>query len=289
MEPKASADFEMIEIEDSDKPKAYAFNKLIIDEYTKLVPSKENIEKYTDLDTTTRFLLAKNFKEKQALEMWQNWRKWRIEYKVDEISEKEIENELKQGKAFFHGYDKEGRPCIVIKVKRHRPGQISVEETIRYGVYMIEKGIRLCKEKKSDKMVVLYDREGFVNKNFDTKLATVMKSLLKILQAFYAERLAKMYVLNPNWFYKMMFAVVKPFLDDKTKKKIVLVSKLDELKKDFDPSQLMVEHGGTSLYQYSWPEGSKPIVDTTDDLEGDDDKEGDPEQIKKLAEMSGFE
>jgi len=294
MEPKIS-DFELLEIKDCDKPKAYTFNKLVTAEYMKLVPSKENIDKYTDLDTTTRFLMAKNFNEKKALEMWTNWRKWRLEYRVDDITEKDVENELKQGKAFFHGFDKMGRPCIVVKIKRHRPGEISVEETVRFGVYMMEKGIKLCKERKSDKIVIIYDREGFNSKNFDSKLATVMKSLMKILQGFYAERLAKMYVLHPNWFYKMMFAMVKPFLEEKTRKKIVLLSNVEDLKKDFDSSQLLIEHGGTSPYQYCWPPGSKPIVDdpTINDNEngGDEETEDVPDEteLKKIAAMNGFE
>lgn len=273
MEARQSTELKNFQLKDTEIMKAQGFNQKIIEEYKKLVPTQEHIEVYTDLDTTTRFLIARKFNEKKAIEMWTNWRKWRIEYKVDNITEVEIENELKMGKAFFHGYDKENRPCLVIKVKRHRPGQISVEETVRYGVYLIEKGIKLAEARGSDKMVVIYDREGFENKNFDKKLATVMRSLLTILQDYYAERLAKMYVLFPNWFYKLMFGVVKPFMDEKTKKKILLVNKVEELQKDFDRSELLIEHGGTSTYQYAWPPNSTPIVDEPTSANPTDDSE----------------
>ena len=137
---------------------------------------------------------------------------------------------------------------------------------MRFGVYLIEQGIKKCAETGADKLVVIYDREGFDRKNFDSKLADVMKSLMKILQDYYAERLAVMYVLKPNWFYKLMVGMIRPFLDEKTRNKIKLVDKLDDLKKHFDDDQLMIEHGGTSPYRYAWPEGTSPLIDTPNDM-----------------------
>ncbi len=43
---------------------------------------------------------------------------------------------------------------------------------------------------------------------------------VSLLQEYYAERLAMFYVIGANWLYKIAFAVIKPFLAQKTKEKV---------------------------------------------------------------------
>jgi hypothetical protein len=57
--------------------------------------------------------------------------------------------------------------------------------------------------------------------NFDKALMKFSVTFVGMLQDYYAERLCKMYVLNINWFYKMCYAIVKPFLSEKTKSKVI--------------------------------------------------------------------
>ena len=83
-------------------------------------------------------------------------------------------------------------------------------------------------------MVCIYDRKGFsYSKNFDKKMFSVLKKLVSILQDCYAERLFRIYVLDVNWVFKMLYAVVKPFLDVKTKAKICITTR-SELQQYFD-------------------------------------------------------
>ena len=44
---------------------------------------------------------------------------------------------------------------------------------------------------------------------------------VSLLQEYYAERLAMFYVIGANWLYKIAFAVIKPFLAQKTKDKVI--------------------------------------------------------------------
>jgi hypothetical protein len=41
-----------------------------------------------------------------------------------------------------------------------------------------------------------------------------------MLQDYYAERLAMFYVIGANWLYKVAYALIKPFLAQKTKEKV---------------------------------------------------------------------
>jgi len=179
--PKFHPEFNL---KDKEVAKAIEFQKLVIEEYKKMVPSQEKIEFYTELNNTTRFLIAREYKIPKAMEMWKKWYNWRITYKADEIKEEEIAHELKTGKAFWCGHDKEKRPCLILKIRRHFPKACPIEETLRFGIYLIEKGVKLMEELGSSKMVVIWDREGFTKKNYDKSMLRMVKELIGILQDF---------------------------------------------------------------------------------------------------------
>ena len=46
--------------------------------------------------------------------------------------------QLKSGKSFLHGFDREGRPVNYVRVKIHKPGAQSEETLERYIVHVIE-------------------------------------------------------------------------------------------------------------------------------------------------------
>ena len=46
--------------------------------------------------------------------------------------------QLKLGKSFLHGTDKEGRPICVVRVRLHKPGEQSERSMERYTVFVIE-------------------------------------------------------------------------------------------------------------------------------------------------------
>jgi len=87
-------------------------------------------------------------------------------------------------------------------------------------------------------------------KNYDTTLIKFAMKFVGILQDYYAERLSVMYILNVNWLYKMMYGMIKPFLAQKTKDKIVILDQPEHLNKFFNEDQLLPEYGGTVPFEY---------------------------------------
>lgn len=108
-----------------------------------------------------RFLRARKWDVQKALAMLITTVHWRDkEMKVDEdimrngeggalIDEREGEGvrksegrdflaQLRMGKSFIHGVDKEGRPICVVRVKLHRGGEQSERALERYTVFLIE-------------------------------------------------------------------------------------------------------------------------------------------------------
>jgi hypothetical protein len=268
--------------------KAMEFNKICLLTYAKLDPSLSKKDFYCDLSNTTRFLIARDYNNDKALEMWKKWYDWRISYKVDEIVEEEIANELKTGKAFWFGVDKNKRPCLIIKIRRHKPKAVPIEETVRFAVSILERGTQLMKEHGVYKIVVIWDRNGFSRKNFDTGMFTLIKQIIGIMQDFYAERLAAVYILHSNWFFKTIMAAIKPFLADKTKDKIKIMGKPTDLVQHFEKDQLLPEYGGSAKFQYRYPADAKPVTD--DDVVNDDGGENDKpdadfeKMVDKLAQ-----
>ena len=114
---------------------------------------------------------------------------------------------------------------------------------MRFGVYLLEEGIKRSEQLgKSEQVCVLYDRSGFNYRNFDLELFTTSKNLVTMLQDNYAERLGALYVLGAGWFYWMIFNIVKVFLTQRTKEKIILINSNDELLHYFDVDQLESEY-----------------------------------------------
>lgn len=108
-----------------------------------------------------RFLRARKWDVHAAIVMMISTLHWRLsEMKVDEdimkngeegalkdskdsssSSKKDGEDflsQLRMGKSFLHGTDKEGRPCCYCRVRLHRPGQQTEKSLERFTVYTIE-------------------------------------------------------------------------------------------------------------------------------------------------------
>ena len=59
----------------------------------------------------------------------------------DAVEQKEgndFMDQIRMGKSFLHGVDKEGRPCCFVRVRLHRPGEQSESSLERFTVYTIE-------------------------------------------------------------------------------------------------------------------------------------------------------
>ena len=102
-------------------------------------------------------------------------------------------------------------------------------------------------------MAVIYDRGQMTNENKDPALMATIRELSGMLSDFYAERLAKMYVLHVGWFYRMMFKMAKPMIAKKTRNKMEVLGNPSDLLQFIDRDQLSPEYGGTSSYVHPWP------------------------------------
>ncbi|KAA8532281.1 hypothetical protein F0562_032314 [Nyssa sinensis] len=191
-----------------------------------------------------RFLRARDLDIEKASSLFLKYLSWRRAFVPNgSISASEIVNELAHNKMFMQGLDKMGRPIVVAFGGRHKPTKGSLDEFKRFVVYSLDK---ICARmpKGREKFVCIGDLEGwgFSNSDIHGYLAA-----LSILQDCYPERLGKFFIVNPPYLFMTAWKVVYPFIDNKTKKKIIFVENKKlrpTLLSDIDESQLPDIYGG---------------------------------------------
>ncbi|KAM0066297.1 putative CRAL-TRIO lipid binding domain, CRAL/TRIO domain, CRAL/TRIO domain superfamily [Helianthus debilis subsp. tardiflorus] len=221
------------------------------EEHNKILQMRELVEKqdstskeYDDL-TLRRFLRARDLDIDKACTMFLKYLKWRKSFvPTGSISVTEIPNHIAQNKLFMQGTDKSGRLITVVFGGRHYPNNPGgLEEFKRYVVFTLERIIARMPEGQ-EKFVSIADIQGWGYTNSDVR---GYLAALSILQDYYPERLAKMFVVHVPYVFMAAWKMVYPFIDEKTKKKIVFVENkhlTSTLLKDIDESQLPDIYGG---------------------------------------------
>lgn len=210
-------------------------------------------ERYLDQEALLRFLRAREYHVSDAFEMWKKWKAWRISYRIDFITDESVQRSYVTGKALVFGHDRHNHPCIIVRVRFHEPDEFSVEETMHFAIWLMEKAVKQADELGSKKICVIHDRGSMTARNKDTRLMELGKSMSGMLQDFYAERLASFYVLHVNWLYWLMYQVMKPLMNRKTRDKIHILKNPRDLLEFFDEDQLLPEYGGSSTYHHPYP------------------------------------
>ncbi|CDP18989.1 unnamed protein product [Coffea canephora] len=207
-----------------------------------LVQRQDPSSKDVDDFMIRRFLRARDLDMDKASTLFLKYLSWRKEFVPNgSISPSEIPNELAHEKLFMQGHDKLGRPVVVVFGGRHKPKNL--EEFKRFVTFSLDK---ICARMPSgqEKFVCIADLEGWGYTNSDVR---GYLAALSILQDCYPERLGKLFIVHVPYIFMTAWKVVYPFIDSKTKKKIVFVEdkKLGStLQRDIDESQLPETYGG---------------------------------------------
>jgi len=209
-----------------------------------------------------RFLRARKFDLKNTMAMWINFIKWRKENNVDDIKNF-VFAEIEEVKQFYpHGYfktDKQGRPVYIERLgllKLQQLFKCTTED--RYIKYFIQQNERLVTEifpacskaagKKIDQRIFIIDIKGGSTKIMSKQVYDFIKTMNSVGSDNYPEILGKMFIVNAPLLFSGIWAMIKPWLDEKTKSKItILGSQYDtQLQEYIDPENLPDFLGGKS-------------------------------------------
>ncbi|CAG8692722.1 8968_t:CDS:2 [Ambispora leptoticha] len=203
-----------------------------------------------------RYLRASKWHISEAKERIKYTLEWRREYKPDQIDEGEMVEENLTGKMYLHGFDKHGRPILVL-----RPGYENTKagpSQVRNVVFWFEKAIKLMPE-NVETITILVDFDKTSARN--SPGLGIAKEFMHVLGSHYPERLGLACVINGPWYFWTFFRLIGNFIDPITKEKIQFVNLLEpekaanktqwvNLDTFIDASQLEVNYGGKSHFAY---------------------------------------
>jgi hypothetical protein len=106
--------------------------------------------------------------------------------------------QIRTGKSFIHGTDKENRPISYVRVRQHRASDQSVESLERYTTYLIETA-RLALSPPVETATLIFDLTSFTLANMDY---IPVKFIIKCFEANYPESLGAILIHNAPWVFK---------------------------------------------------------------------------------------
>lgn len=237
----------------------------------------------SDEPTLLRFLRARQFHVPEAITMFKNCMNWRKEIQIDKILNANLPKSDLFAKLVphkFHGFDNDGRPIYIEKI-----GSVDYptvyehmndDELGLHHLYQMEKQVDRCREssQRLNKNV-----ENFCNIVDLTNLNMRHRAgvrLIKLIaqqdQAYYPERLGKIYVINAPWVFPFFWKLVRGWIDKKTAEKVVVLGKnyQKQLLKFIPAEHLPEEFGGKCTCNGK----GKPCVPVSDisDLRTKNDK-----------------
>ncbi|KAK5252726.1 phosphatidylinositol transfer protein csr1 [Exophiala xenobiotica] len=158
--------------------------------------------------------------------------------------------QLRLGKSFLHGTDKEGRPLCFVRVRLHKGGEQSERSLERYTVYVIETA-RLALRAPVETACIVFDMSHFTMANMDY---TPVKFMIKIFEANYPESLGAVLVHKSPWIFQGIWKIIRGWLDPVVAGKVHFTSDVADLEKFIPKSQIIKELDGDEDWEYKYVE-----------------------------------
>lgn len=188
-----------------------------------------------DNDTLICFLRARKCDIEKSKKMILNYLKWRRDSNVDDIYQHFELPRVHEITLFyphsFHKTGKNGQPLYIQIL-----GDLKVEELfsiapletlVKYSTQTYERMIKdvfpacsIAAGKYVHGIISIIDLKKLNKSLFSKKVYNLIQADMGICQDYYPESLASSYIINCGFIFKALFAIIKPFLDVKTRGKI---------------------------------------------------------------------
>ncbi|XP_039046836.1 phosphatidylinositol/phosphatidylcholine transfer protein SFH11-like [Hibiscus syriacus] len=218
--------------------------------------------KHNDYHTLLRFLRMRDFDLQKAKEMFLNYLQWRKDYGVDTIHEDFKFDELAEVKKCyphgFHGVDRIGRPIYIERVGMVDLNALlqvtSIDRFVKYHVSEQEKTLNLrfpacsiAAKRHVASTTSILDVKGVGMSNFSKPARYLFMEIQKIDSNCYPETLNQLFIVNAGSGFRMLWKVIKAFMDARTLAKIHVLGSnyLNNLIEVIDPSNLPTFLGGS--------------------------------------------
>lgn len=189
--------------------------------------------------TYLRFARARDASKSKSLKMLQECCEWRRTYHPHRVTAKSISDILELGTVYVSGKCLQGRPVLYLTPGLHNP--FLAEKRVELMVFLLEETWR----RGYPQLTWVLDMGHLGERGKDDQSQETRKATMHILQNYYPERLGALYVLHAPWYFKAVVTLVWPFLDSRTRQKIHISMKEEDLPTVIAPEELIKTLGGT--------------------------------------------
>ncbi|KAK4920941.1 phosphatidylinositol transfer protein csr1, partial [Elasticomyces elasticus] len=176
--------------------------------------------------------------------------------------------QMRMGKSFLHGVDREGRPMCFVRVRLHRQGEQSEKSLERYTVYTIETARMMLKppvdtahgEHGTARHLIpdsaIYSKKAARTTDTRPQDYTPVKFMIKCFEANYPESLGSVLVYKAPWIFQGIWKIIKGWLDPVVAAKVHFASNEKELAEFVPIERVPRELGGQEAWEYRYVEPS---------------------------------
>ncbi|XWS49739.1 hypothetical protein CRYUN_Cryun12cG0028700 [Craigia yunnanensis] len=208
----------------------------IVQSFRKLLFLEDQLPaKHNDYHTLLRFLRMRDFDLSKAKEMFLNYLKWRKNYRVDAIQKEFKFIELAEVKKCyphgFHSVDRSGRPVYIERVGMvdlYALLQVtSLDRFVKNHISEQEKTLNMrfpacsiAAKRHIASTTSIFDVKGVGMSNFSKPARYLFMEIQKIDSNYYPETLNRLFIINAGSGFRMLWKVLKAFLDARTLAKV---------------------------------------------------------------------
>ncbi|OJJ98414.1 hypothetical protein ASPACDRAFT_79866 [Aspergillus aculeatus ATCC 16872] len=158
--------------------------------------------------------------------------------------------QLRMGKGFVHGTDRQGRPVLLVRARLHQPGQQSEEVMTKFILHLIE-ALRLTFVDPVETATVLIDLTGFSLSNMEY---APVRFVIDCFQENYPEHLGAMLFHNAPWIFSGIWKLIKSWMDPIIVSKVHFTRSVADLEQFLVPDMIPKELGGPEAWEYEFVE-----------------------------------
>ncbi|PSN38167.1 hypothetical protein C0J52_14555 [Blattella germanica] len=216
-----------------------------------------------------RFLRARRFDVEKAHRLMINYYKFKENYPNvhTNVKPKDMRYIGDDGILNVLPYrDQNGRRVLVYKAGNWNPSKYPIEEIFKATVVVLELAVL---EQRAQILggICLIDLEGISVQQAWHITPTLAKMTVELLVTSFPIRIHAIHFVNESWVFDMMFAIFKPFLDERMREKIYIHGHdLDALYSHIDPKFLPKKYGGMRP-EYNYTDWLDKLVENKDIVE----------------------
>ncbi|XP_038054799.1 SEC14-like protein 2 [Patiria miniata] len=217
------------------------------------------VQDYHDDHVLLRFLRARKFDLKSSETLFRSDVKWKSKMQTSKLSSEDIPEVLKKyWPGGMCGYDKEGSPVCIDAIGRSDTKGLlysaKTSDIIKHNIIIVERLYRLMEEqtlklgRHVDGIIYIADLENLGLHHLWKPGVDVFNQCAALFEQHYPETLKMIFVINAPKFFPLAYSLVKPFLQEYTRRKVNVVGSnwKEVLLRYIDADNLPVHYGGTA-------------------------------------------